>query len=87
MQKPAVLSDITVDLAGLSCSLQPECHPATHQEQRKHPPPSVHRGENNLSSVQGRIRLVDLGTVGNLFEAAEMSSHQCTWRLKSNKVD
>lgn len=80
MQKPTVLSDITVEqLAGLGCSLQPEaalspCHTSGAKETSLHP--LFIEGEMPSFLCRERIRLMDLGSVGSLFETAEMSSHQ-----------
>lgn len=77
MQKPIVLSDIDVDLASFGCSLQPEaavspCHASAAKKTSLYP--LLIEGKIPHFYV-GRSRLVDLGSVGNLFQAAKMSSH------------
>lgn len=88
MKKPIVFSNISVDRDGFGCSLQPEaavlpCHTAAAAK-KNITFPSAYGGENTSVFVRGRSRLVGLGAVDNLFQAAKMSSQIGIWRLDSH---
>lgn len=80
MQKPIVLSVVNVDFARFGCFLQPAaavspCHTSAARKTSLYLLLTEKIPLCKMPSVWGRNRLVDLGTVGNIFKLQKMSSH------------